>query len=163
MSQDTLRRQFLRSSLKGYSNTRSHTEHQFTDYQSARRVAAEIKWQGIENLADNLELFADNLESRGTQVHWCHDSEMARQTILSILKKHNAQSVIKSKCMTTEEIHLNSLLEQQGFDVVESDLGEFIVQLREEAPYHFVFPSMHLKREEIGQLFSRQTGLCQNG
>ena len=153
---DDDRRSFLRSSMRGYMNTRSATENRFMDYESARIAASEIKWEGIEKLDVFLAQFADNLEARGTTVHWCNNSEEARATILGILKKHDAKSVIKSKCMTTEEIHLNELLEKEGFEVVESDLGEFIVQLREEAPYHFVFPAMHLKKEEINTLFQEK-------
>lgn len=156
MAEDSPRRDFLRTSLQGYLNTRRATEQTFTDYEAARAAAAEIKWEGIENLADLLEQFASHLEARGTIVHWCDDAEQARDAILRILKKHNARSVIKSKCMTTEEIHLNELLESESLEVVESDLGEFIVQLRKEVPYHFVFPAMHLKREEISKLFQEK-------
>ena len=153
---DVDRRSFLRSSMRGYMNTRTATQERFMDYESARIAAGEIKWEGIENLDVLLAQFADNLESRGTIVHWCDNSEQAREAILEILKKHDAKSVIKSKCMTTEEIHLNELLTKEGFEVVESDLGEFIVQLRDEAPYHFVFPAMHLKKEEINTLFKEK-------
>jgi L-lactate dehydrogenase complex protein LldF len=153
MAADVDRRGFLRSSMQAYSDVRQGTEHRFHDYQTARALAAEIKWNAIENLDRYLEQFADNLEKRGTVVHWCSTGEQAREAILSILRKHDAKSVVKSKCMTTEEIHLNELLENEGFEVVETDLGEFIVQLREETPYHFVFPAMHLKRGEIGELF----------
>ena len=156
MAQDAGRREFLRSSLDGYSNTRKRTESRFQSYEEARQSAADIKWRAIENLAENLERFEENLLSRGAQVHWCRTGEEARQVILDIVQSHDANSIIKSKCMTTEEIHLNELLEQQGFEVVESDLGEFIVQLREEVPYHFVFPAMHLKKEEISKLFQEK-------
>ncbi len=147
------RRKFLRSSMQAYSKVRHSTEDRFHDYQAARTIAAEIKWNAIEHLDVYLEQFADNLEKRGATVHWCSNGEQARQAILSICRQHDAKAIVKSKCMTTEEIHLNELLESEGFEVVESDLGEFIVQLRNESPYHFVFPAMHLKREEIGELF----------
>ena len=127
---DDDRRSFLRSSMRGYINTRSATQDRFMDYESARIAAGEIKWEAIENLDFYLAQFADNLAARGTVVHWCENSEEARVVILEILKKHDAKTVIKSKCMTTEEIHLNDLLDDEGFEVVESDLGEFIVQLR---------------------------------
>jgi L-lactate dehydrogenase complex protein LldF len=156
MTEDVDRRGFLRSSLRGYMNTRSATQNRFMDYDSARTAAGESKWEAIENLDVYLAEFADKLEARGTKVHWCNNSDEARATILEILKTHNAKTVIKSKCMTTEEIHLNELMEKEGFEVVESDLGEFIVQLREEAPYHFVFPAMHLKKEEISKLFQEK-------
>ena len=153
---DDDRRRFLRPSLRGYQTTRTATQDRFLDYESARIAASDAKWEAIENLDIYLAQFADKLEARGATVHWCNDSEEARNAILEIIKKHDAKSVIKSKCMTTEEIHLNQLLEKEGFEVVESDLGEFIVQLRDEAPYHFVFPAMHLKKEEINTLFQEK-------
>jgi len=156
VTSDGDQREFLRSSLGGYAVTRGNTQGEFTDYPAARAAAAEIKWQAIEELDKYLEQFANNLEANGTKVHWCSNSQEARQVILDLLRQHDAQAIVKSKCMTTEEIHLNDLLEQEGFDVVESDLGEFIVQLRREAPYHFVFPAMHLKRGAINALFQEK-------
>ncbi len=135
---------------------RGGTQSLFQDYAQVRDAAAEIKWAAIENLDTLLEQFADNLAKRGVHVHWCRHAEDARQAILGILRECGAKSIVKSKCMTTEEIHLNELLEEEGFAVVESDLGEFIVQLRHEAPYHFVFPAMHLKRGEISRLFEEK-------
>lgn len=150
---DGEQRAFLRKALSGYVVTRDATEHRFNDYQAARTAAAAIKWRAIEGLDQYLEQFADNLEQRGVNVHWCGNGQAARDVILKILRDHDAQAIVKSKCMTTEEIHLNELLEEEGFDVVESDLGEFIVQLRHETPYHFVFPAMHLKRGAISRVF----------
>jgi L-lactate dehydrogenase complex protein LldF len=95
---------------------------------------------------------------RGTKVHWASTSEQARQIILGIVREKKARSVIKSKVMTGEEIHLNEALEKAGLAVVESDFGEYIVQLRHEAPYHFVFPAMHLVRGEISDLFQKELG-----
>ena len=151
-------RAFLRTALSGYAVTRAATQDRFADYQSARSEAAEIKWTALERLDEYLVEFADKLEARGVHVHWCNNGEEARQAILSILRKHDAKLVVKSKCMTTEEIHLNQLLADEGFEVVESDLGEYIVQLRDEAPYHFVFPAMHLKRGAISDLFHDKLG-----
>ncbi|HYG35765.1 MAG TPA: lactate utilization protein B, partial [Clostridia bacterium] len=96
--------------------------------------------------------------ARGTKVHWASTGQQARDIILEIIRAHKARSIIKSKAMTSEEIHLNEALEQAGFEVVESDLGEFIVQLRKEPPYHIVFPAMHLTRGEISELFARELG-----
>src|SRR5205814_4991357 len=105
-----------------------------------------------------LESFVTKLEARGTKVHWATTGEQARDIILGIIREKKARSIIKSKAMTSEEIHLNHALEHEGFEVVESDLGEFIVQLRKEAPYHIVFPAMHLTRGEISDLFARELG-----
>lgn len=155
MSADGDRREFIRGALGGYMNTRSATQHGYLDWEAARRGAAEIKWMAIDNLADLLEQFEANLIKNGTKVFWASDEEEARQYILKILREKDAKHVIKSKTMTSEEIHLNSLLEAEGFDVVESDLGEYIVQQNKEAPYHFVFPCMHLKRGEIKAIFDK--------
>ena len=97
-------------------------------------------------------------EARGTRVHWAGTAEQARDLILGILRAKNARVIVKSKAMTSEEIHLNETMEQAGYEVVESDLGEFIVQLREEPPYHIVFPAMHLTRDEIKDVFQRKLG-----
>ena len=99
-----------------------------------------------------------NLEARGTKVHWAGTAQQARDLILGILRAKNARVIVKSKAMTSEEIHLNEAMEQAGYEVVESDLGEFIVQLREEPPYHIVFPAMHLTRDEIKDVFQRKLG-----
>src|SRR5205814_7495506 len=120
--------------------------------------AAEIKWDGINQLDKYLVEFADKLGARGTKVHWASTGAQARDIILGIIRDKKARSIIKSKAMTAEEIHLNEALEQAGFEVVESDLGEFIVQLRKEAPYHIVFPAMHLTRGDISELFARELG-----
>src|ERR1700744_3313319 len=95
-------------------------------------------------------------KSRGTKVHWATTGEQARDIILGIIREKKARCIIKSKAMTSEEIHLNHALEHEGFEVVESDLGEFIVQLRKETPYHIVFPAMHLTRGDIKELFDRE-------
>ena len=97
------------------------------------------------------------MEARGTKVHWASTGAQAREIITQILRDKKARSIIKSKAMTSEEIHLNDALEQAGFTVVESDLGEFIVQLRHETPYHIVFPSMHLTRGEIQRFVPART------
>ena len=130
----------------------------FQDWQGARQAAAERKWEAINHLDVHLEAFASKLEARGTKVHWASTGEQAREIILDILREKGARSIIKSKAMTAEEIHLNDALEKAGYSVVESDLGEYIVQLRHEAPYHIVFPAMHLTRGEISELFAEKLG-----
>ena len=151
-------RRWMQSALAGYEKTRAVTQARFGDWQAARRAAAQIKWEALENLDRYLEQFVDNFEKRGGRVFWATDAAAARDEILRILRERSARSIIKSKCMTSEEIHLNEMLEAEGFEVVESDLGEYIVQLRKEAPYHFVFPAMHLRRGQIRDDFHRELG-----
>src|SRR4029078_12722026 len=137
---------------------RDKTRSAFQDYQAARQAAAETKWEALNHLDRYLEQFVANLEARGTRVHWASTGQQAREIISEILRSKKARSIVKSKAMTSEEIHLNEALEHAGFEVVESDLGEFIVQLRKEAPYHIVFPAMHLSRGDISELFTKELG-----
>jgi L-lactate dehydrogenase complex protein LldF len=158
VTRDRAYRQWMQSALAEYEAVRAGTQARFGDWEAARRGAASIKWQAIEQLDVHLEQFASNLEARGTKVFWAKSGEEAGAYVLDVIRAHNARTIVKSKCMTSEEIHLNELLAREGYDVVESDLGEFIVQLREEPPYHFVFPAMHLKREEISSVFQDKLG-----
>jgi len=158
ITRDFAHRRWMQNALRGYEQVRAGTQARFGDWEAARRAAAGIKWQAIEQLDTLLEQFASNLEARGTKVCWAKSDAEARAYILDVVRAHNARTIVKSKCMTSEEIHLNELLEGEGFDVVESDLGEFIVQLRKEPPYHFVFPAMHLKRDEISRVFQDKLG-----
>ena len=158
ITRDLRHRQLIQTALGKYELQRDRTKAAFQDWQSARQTAAEIKWQAINHLDAHLEDFVGRLEARGTKVHWAGTGAQARDIILGIVRDHKARSIIKSKAMTAEEIHLNEALEEAGFEVVESDLGEFIVQLRHEPPYHIVFPAMHLTRGEISELFARELG-----
>ncbi|HOP95926.1 MAG TPA: LutB/LldF family L-lactate oxidation iron-sulfur protein [Verrucomicrobiota bacterium] len=156
VSRDLRHREFIQTALNNYAVVRDKNRNAFRNYPAARQAAAETKWEAIHHLDRHLEQLATRLEARGTHVHWASTGEQARDIILDIIRRKNARSIIKSKAMTSEEIHLNEALEREGFEVVESDLGEFIVQLRKETPYHIVFPAMHLRRGEIRDLFNRE-------
>ena len=158
MTRDLRHRQLIRTALRNYEIARDKRKAAFQDWQAARQAAAETKWEAVNHLDQHLVELATKLESRGTKVHWASTGAQARDIIVGIVRDRKARSIIKSKAMTAEEIHLNEALEHAGFDVVESDLGEFIVQLRHEPPYHIVFPSMHLTRGEIRELFQRELG-----
>jgi L-lactate dehydrogenase complex protein LldF len=158
MAADLRHRGLIQTALKKYEVVRDAQKASFQDWQGARQGAAERKWEAINHLDAYLEEFVAKLEARGTKVHWASTGEQARQIFLDILREKGARSIIKSKAMTAEEIHLNDALEEAGYSVVESDLGEYIVQLRNEAPYHIVFPAMHLTRGEISSLFAEKLG-----
>jgi L-lactate dehydrogenase complex protein LldF len=155
---DLRHRSIIQTALGKYEQVRDKTKSSFQDWQSARQAAAETKWEAINHLDSYLEEFTTKLAARGAKIHWASNGSQAREIILGIIRGKNARSIVKSKAMTAEEIHLNEALEEAGFQVVESDLGEFIVQLRKEAPYHIVFPAMHLTRGEISDLFRRELG-----
>jgi L-lactate dehydrogenase complex protein LldF len=151
-------RAFLRRSLGNYETTRDVTRGKYQNWAEARQAASEIKYEAVNHLDDYLKDFIAKLEARGTKVHVAADDKSARDYILQVAKENKVRSIIKAKSMTTEEIHLNHALEAAGHQVFESDLGEYIVQLRHEPPYHFVFPAMHLTRDDISELFQKELG-----
>src|SRR3954468_13928886 len=158
LTHDLRHRDIVQTALRKYEIVRDKSRGAFQDYRAARQAAAETKWEALNHLDKYLAEFADKLEARGTKVHWASTAQQARDIILGIIREKKARSIVKSKAMTSEEIHLNEALEGAGFQVVESDWGEFIVQLRKEPPYHIVFPAMHLTRGDISELFTRELG-----
>ncbi len=155
---DLRHRGLIQAALNKYYGARDVKKSKYQSWEDARQAAAEIKWEAINTLDKCLVDFTAKLEARGTRVHWAGTAEQARAIVLNIVREKKARSIIKSKAMTSEEIRLNDALEHAGFEVVESDLGEYIVQLRKQAPYHIVFPAMHLTRGEISELFERELG-----
>jgi len=130
----------------------------FANLETAKRKSHVIKWKVMENLDKLLPEFEANFQRKGGKVIWANDAEEARREILQILKKSGSKSVIKSKSMATEEIHLNEFLEKNQIEALESDLGEYIVQLLGQKPYHIVTPAMHLSKEDIAKLFHEKFG-----
>jgi L-lactate dehydrogenase complex protein LldF len=151
-------RHWIQQALSGYYVKRDEFKGRFQSWSNARDAAAAVKWEAINHLDRYLEEFACKLEARGTKVFWAENARAAREYIVRVARQNNVRSIIKSKTMTGEEIHLNETLEREGFELVESDLGEYIVQLRHEPPYHLVFPAMHLRREQISDLFHDKLG-----
>jgi L-lactate dehydrogenase complex protein LldF len=133
-------------------------KQQFTDLHGAREKAKNLKWRAIENLDKQLEEFETNASRRGTKVLWAESTEDALNEILKIAKKKNCSTIVKSKSMVTEEIHLNKFLEQNNIESIETDLGEYIQQLDGEPPYHIVTPAMHKSKEDVAKLFEEKLG-----
>ena len=150
---DKRHRDIINASMDKYNAAFERGKSKFFDLENSKKKANLIKWKTIENLDRYLLDFESNFTKRGGHVIWANDAEEARHEISQILKRHEAQSVVKSKSMATEEIELNHFLEKMGIETFESDLGEFIIQLLGQKPYHFVTPAMHLSLEEIAQLF----------
>jgi len=117
-----------------------------------------IRSATLARLAEHLETFERNATANGTQVHWARDAAEARQTVLDIAQQHGVELAAKSKSMTTEEIGLNRALEQAGIRAVETDLGEWIVQLAGEPPSHIIAPAIHKTKEQVSALFEREAG-----
>jgi len=131
-------------------------KQQFTDVHLARERAKNIKWRAIEMLDQYLEEFEANLMKRGGKVIWAEDAKQALEAILTICREKSCKTIVKSKSMVTEEIHLNDFLQKNGIESIETDLGEYIQQLDEEPPYHIVTPAMHKSKEDIARLFNEK-------
>lgn len=130
------------------------------DIQILRQRAHALRARVIENLDQYLEQFVSKAQANGVHVHHARDAAEASKTVLEIASQHEARLVVKSKTMVGEEIHINPALEAAGLKVVETDLGEFIVQLRGEAPAHIITPAVHLSRQEVGQTFQEKLGVA---
>ena len=129
------------------------------EWEELREQASRIKSHTLSRLGDYLEQFEREATARGAVVHWARDAAELRETVHRLLRERGARRVVKSKSMLTEECGLNPFLEAQGIEVTDTDLGERIVQLRREPPSHIIVPAIHLKREEVGQLFHEELGI----
>ncbi len=128
------------------------------DYQERRKCAHAVKADVIAHLDEYLERFIEQVAKNGIQIHRAANAEQAIQIFLGIARDHNSHLVAKSKSMLSEEINFNHSLEAAGLKVVETDLGEYIVQLRGERPSHILTPAVHLRRGQVGQLFHDKLG-----
>ena len=123
------------------------------EWEQLRKYASAIKTHTMSRLDYYLEEFEKNAIKRGIQVHWAKDAQEHNEIVYSILKEKGVKKVVKSKSMLTEECHLNPYLEDRDIVVIDTDLGERIIQLRNEAPSHIVLPAIHLKKEDVAQTF----------
>jgi len=128
------------------------------EWEELRARASRIKAHTRANLAAYLEAFEREATARGAVVHWARDAAEHNAIVHRILSQRGVTRLVKSKSMLTEECHLNPYLESRGIEVVDTDLGERIVQLAHEPPSHIVLPAIHKKKEEIGELFHRTIG-----
>ncbi len=133
-------------------------KEQFTDVHLARERAKNIKWRAIETLDKQLEDFELAITKRGAKVIWAENAQQALDAIQKICEAKGCKTLVKSKSMVTEEIHLNDFLEEIGIESVETDLGEYIQQLDGEPPYHIVTPAMHKSKEDVARLFAEKLG-----
>jgi L-lactate dehydrogenase complex protein LldF len=141
-----------------YNTSVPQGKTQFEDLHLARERAKNIKWRAIETLGQMLEDAEMHLSRRGVKVLWAETGEQAAQLVLDICKEKNCTTLVKSKSMVTEEIHLNDVLEKNGIVSVETDLGEYIQQLDGEPPYHIVTPAMHKSKEDVARVFAEKLG-----
>jgi len=131
---------------------------QLPEWEQLRELASQIKNNVLGNLHAYLLLFEKNAQQNGAFVHWASNAEEHNQIVHAIIRQHKGARIVKSKSMLTEECRLNEYLHAHGIDVVDTDLGERIVQLADEPPSHIVLPCIHWKKEEIGNLFHEHLG-----
>lgn len=129
------------------------------DWEGLRERASLIKREVLDNLDKYLEQFVENAESLGVKVHWARDADEACRIVLRLVQEKGADMVVKSKSMVTEEINLNHVLEQNGIEPIETDLGEWIIQLAGELPSHIVIPAIHKTKGQIADLFVEKVGI----
>jgi len=128
-------------------------------WEELRQIGSDIRQHTIENMDAYLTRLEEKVEQAGGHVHWAETAEDARQIVLQIARKNNVKTVVKSKSMATEEIELNHALEAAGIEAIETDLGEYIIQLAGTGPSHIIVPAVHLKKEEIAALFSEKLAI----
>jgi L-lactate dehydrogenase complex protein LldF len=157
-SADLEHRQKINFNIARYDAVVPTGKHQFNDVHLARERAKNVKWKAIETLDQMLEQFEMNFIKNGGKLIYASTAQDALDEILAICKEKNCKTLVKSKSMVTEEIHLNPFLEKNGIESVETDLGEYIQQLDGEAPYHIVTPAMHKSKEDVAKLFAEKLG-----
>ncbi len=157
-SADLDHRQKINFNIGKYNAIVPEGKSQFENTDLIRERAKNIKWRALETLDQQLEEFELNFTKRGGKVIWAQNSQEALDEVLNICKEKNCKTIVKSKSMVTEEIHLNHFLEKNNIESVETDLGEYIQQLDGEPPYHIVTPAMHKSKEDVARLFENKLG-----
>lgn len=155
---DLQHRKTINFNIGRYNAVVPQGKTQFRDVHLARERAKNVKWRAIETLDQQLENFELNFSKRGGKVIWAETGAQAIDEIVKICKEKRCKTLVKSKSMATEEIHLNKAMQDNGIDSIETDLGEYIQQLDGEAPYHIVTPAMHKSKEDVARLFNDKLG-----
>ena len=149
----------LRHATTLFAKRRREAAASLSNWEDLRNEARAIKDEVLLHLDRYLETFVSSAESRGARVHWARDATEANEIICRLTVERGARNVVKSKSMTTEEIHLNAALERAGMRVVETDLGEYIIQLAGEMPSHIIAPAIHKTKRQVAQLFTTELGI----
>jgi L-lactate dehydrogenase complex protein LldF len=137
---------------------RAETTAKVPDIEDMRDEFKQLRAATVANLAHYLQQFEENAQQAGADVHWAQNQEDVGRIVLEIARRESAKLAVKSKSMLTEEVHLNEILEDAGLDVVETDLGEYIIQLAGEKPSHIIAPAVHQTAETVADLFAQKLG-----
>ncbi len=158
LSNDNLHEALINTTDR-FRSARMNTVSESDNWQQLRQVAHNIKEHTITNLHNYLLSLENNIIKSGGHVHWAKDSEEACAIIKAIAVKNDVKKLVKSKSMATEEIHLNKFLEENGYKVIETDLGEYILQISDDKPSHIIAPAIHKRKIDISKLFSEKFGV----
>jgi len=156
---DTQLRGALKNATSLFGERRKSAAASLPNWEDLRSQARAIKDDVLSHLDRYLEKFVSEAEARGAKIHWARDAAEANAIICKLTAERQARIVVKSKSMTTEETHLNDALEAAGLQVVETDLGEYIIQLADEPPSHIIAPAIHKTRGQIAELFTAELGM----
>lgn len=143
----------LKNLKTGFVAKRAIAKSKLPEFNQIRDYAAQLKDETLKNLDYYLEQFEQRVQSYGGKVHWASDAKEASDIAIAISRSVNAQLITKGKSMVAEEVGLNAALLDAGFTVVETDLGEYIIQLRDEPPSHIVAPAIHVLKEQVAENF----------
>lgn len=149
-------RRIINFNINKYDQAVLKGKNQYRNIKLAKKKATHIKRKNINELENNLIKFEKNFEKNGGNIIWAEDADKAVDSIVQIINENKSKLVVKSKSMTTEEINLNESLIKNGVETIETDLGEYIVQIADEKPYHIVTPAMHKSKENIAELFNEK-------
>jgi len=159
---DLVHRQTIAFNMGRYNTAVANGKKQYTNLAMARRQASLKKYKSTENLENSLKEFEQNFLKNGGKVIWAQDAHEAREAVLEILQKKGVKLLVKSKSMVTEELDLDLFLNGHGIESIETDLGEYIVQISGDKPYHIVTPVMHKSAKDIAAIFHEKFGLDLN-
>lgn len=155
---DASLQQAMGKARDGFVGKRAQQAAELPEFEALREEAKNLKNHILENLDHYLERYEDAVKRAGGHVHWARDAQEARAVILDICKRVNAKTVTKGKSMVSEEIDLNEALIEHGMEVVETDLGEYIIQLANEPPSHIIAPAVHKTKNQVSDLFEAAHG-----
>jgi L-lactate dehydrogenase complex protein LldF len=146
-------RRNIRSAMDGLMLKRQAVFDDPDEFERLRARGQVIKQHALQNLPDLLERLERNCTRNGIQVHWARTTHEANRIVLDILREHGAGAIVKGKSMVSEEMHLNAFLARHDIEALETDLGEFIIQLNGETPSHIIVPAVHKNKREIARIF----------
>ena len=156
-------RKSLRTAMDMLMTKRKAVLSDEEELQMLRTLCEHIRQRSLARLPELLEQLEENLTKRGVRVHWAETPEQACQIIYGIIETHKGSLMVKGKSMVSEEIELNHYLQERDIRAVESDLGEFIVQMAGEKPTHIVMPAIHKTNEQVSELFHQHLGTEETG